>query len=105
MQKKGIDVLTPKQEMQETDRSRATAFRGRAVFASIFLVCVVAVAWSATGGKNVVLSRVFRAEPTRDADEPTEGEDNARDIRRQYDYSESTSYPNMIYSTAQDTQR
>ena len=92
--------------MQETDRLRYPYFRGRAVLASICLVCTVAVAWRATvGGKDIVLSRVFRAEPTRDPDEPTEGEDNARDIRRQHDYSETTIYPNMIYPNLQDTQR
>jgi hypothetical protein len=89
--------------MQETDRVRT---RGRTVLASIFLICTVAVAWHATvSGKDVVLSRVFRAEPTRDPDEPTEGEDNAHDIRRHYDYSESTIYPNMNYQNLQDTQR
>ena len=92
--------------MQKTDRPQNPYLRGRAVLASIILICTVAFAWRVTvGEKDVVLSRVFRAEPTRDPDEPTEGEDNAHDIRRHYDYSESTVYPSLIYPNLQDTQR
>jgi hypothetical protein len=87
--------------MQQVDRS----LRGRTIFASIFVIIAVAAAWNAAGGKDVALSRVFRAEPTRDPDEPTEGEDSAHDIKRQYDYSESMVYPNIAYPNLQDTQR
>jgi hypothetical protein len=98
-------MIESKTGMQETDRRQYPNFRRHAVLASIFLICTVAIAWRAAGQRDVVLSRVFMAEPTRDPDEPTEGEDNARDIRRNYDYSESTIYPNLVYPNLQDTKR
>ncbi len=99
-------MIASKTGMHETDRPQYPYLRGRTVLATLFLLCAVAVAWSAmVGEKDAVLSRVFRAEPTRDPDEPTEGEDNARDIRRHYDFTESIIYPNLISPNFQNSQR